>query len=86
MSYVGLDIGKKGIEAVRLETKESKPERNRFGTDTAGMRRLTTWLKVDDCVGLETGSLSKFVVTVTEPRFKSVVTRFAPTQVDFGVD
>jgi len=72
MSFVGLDVGKKSIEAVRLQDKGSKPERRSFGTDSPSIRQLTNWLRPDDCIGLETGTLAKFLITCVKKKVEKV--------------
>lgn len=73
MGYVGLDIGKKTIEVVRLAAKDAKPERNRFATDAPGMARLVAWLNETDIVGFETGSLSKYIASCIQLKVAKVL-------------
>lgn len=54
-NFVGVDIGKKGLEVIRL-TENEKHERFRTKTTSAGEKRLYQWLKPNDVVILEAGN------------------------------
>lgn len=54
-NYVGMDIGKKSIEVVRL-TSDDEIFRKKFKTDK--LKSLLNWLKPNDIIGLEAGNQS----------------------------
>lgn len=76
-NYVGIDIGKKMLEIVRINTKSGKLERNQIKTNASGISELTKWLKLNDVIALEAGNqafriaktllLEKFDVIVLNP-------------------
>jgi transposase len=54
-NFVGIDIGKKGLEVIRLSENE-KHERMRTKTTSDGEKQLFRWLKPNDIVVLEAGN------------------------------
>lgn len=69
---VGLDIGKRSIEAIRLVDGE-KPERFRSGTDAGGLVALVGWLRQGDRVFLEAGSQAFRIARMIQTRIESEV-------------
>ena len=55
-NYVGVDIGKRGMEILRY--KITRHDRIRFRTNREGERNLLQWLKKDDIVVMEAGNQS----------------------------
>lgn len=56
-NYVGIDVGKRRLELVRLNI-DGTLQRHQTGTTYKDLNGLMTWLKPDDMVVLEAGNLS----------------------------
>ena len=57
---VGLDVGKKNIEALRL-LENDKIQRFQYTTGPKGVASLLEWLKSDDHVAIEAGTLTFYL-------------------------
>ena len=59
-SYVGIDLGKRSMEVVRL-IEGKKPIRARFQTAKTHLSLLSSWLKKNDVVAMEVCELAFFI-------------------------
>jgi transposase len=57
VSYVGIDVGKRSISAVRL-SDGSKADWLETGTSAVHIDGITKWLRTDDIIALEAGNLA----------------------------
>lgn len=64
-NYVGIDLGKKSMEIVRIKSDDSIVRFN-CKTDLTGRQRLIKWLKPNDIIGLEAGNLTFLLVKQIE--------------------
>lgn len=72
-NYVGIDVGKRRLELVRLR-EEGTLQRHQTGTTRKELSSLTAWLKPDDMVVMEAGNLSFMIAKkISEERGIPVV-------------
>jgi len=64
-NYVGIDLGKRSIEAVRINGDDTIMRFN-CKTDLIGRQKLVKWLKPNDIVGLEAGNMSFLLTKLIE--------------------
>ena len=67
-NYVGIDLSKKSLEAVRIDS-DNKIIRFNCKTDLEGRHRLLSWLKPSDIIGLEAGNMSFLLAKEIENKF-----------------
>ena len=59
-NFIGLDVGKKSMEALRISEGE-KIQRFNCTTGPKGVASLLEWLKPDDHVAVEAGTLTFYL-------------------------
>jgi len=64
-NYVGIDLGKRKLDAIRIDHNGSFERRN-FSTDMTGRNMLIKWLKPNDKVALETGNLAFLIAEMIQ--------------------
>lgn len=71
-NYVGIDLGKKSIEVVRINS-DDKIIRFNCKTDLEGRHKLLSWLKPSDIIGLEAGNMAFLLAKEIEKKLNTQV-------------